>query len=599
MTRFHQRQRPRPPRVPLLLLTFLLPTTALAATPTDVEYGTNIEVDALTVTVDGESRGVGGLTLQKPANSLSLSVPLQYLGIPSSGNLHASGTKSGNMIIWSFDEHLSVDLGGADDINRIHGWLAVQVQPMGFWETLTCNLSGKCSRNAKLDIVTSSIVIEGDTVFGIQWSEPVFINTFQATGGVGTPRLAAVTGPTQAHSSSGSHEHFYSTLHMSGPAPSSGATVEIASSIDPGLGFFVPSTVSIPPGKSSATVHYSLAPKFTGEVEILFASFASWHRRSFTALRPKKKKKKDPWDIREMVPWWVFQCIHCGTFLENSDPLGPLVLVDEQLFWMQAGEAFSLDEQGIYASDIAAVGSNGWITGMNEGGGFVGQFIAGDFVEFSSFGEADMELGESFFPTAVDAFGNVAGYFVDESGVSIAGLVEGGYARVDLGVPSEGSAATAMNDAGFIVGNTVEGSAFIANGAGFMGLFEPHPGGHPLTPTAVNAQGLAVGFAEVEGHRLAVVMSLEEGTQPIEGLEPDANSMPVGLTDEGVIFGNITMDGESRAFAHHPEEGLLDFDEYAQTQMTTVSIHSVSPTGTVIFEAMDEEGNLDTFSTQM
>jgi hypothetical protein len=568
----------------------LAPADANAANPNDVWRGTDIDVNALTIVIDGETKTSHGLVFPKQPNTFDITIPLAHLGLPTSEAVVATGTANGSYITWTFDKHFSIDLGGADDITRVWGWFTVQIWPLPPSEGLLCIFRNECFRNASLDVVGSQIFVQGDTTFGIEWTKAVELTEFDGRAGVPKPRLAGIGGATNVTMKKTSQQTVTLTGWLTTDAPSTGTSVDIRSSAGTGFGFAVPSTITVPGGHKHFSVPITIDAGFGGKVELVFTTPGSQRVRTFTVGLPAGKKPEPPWTLD--IPDWVAICLFCPT--ELIDPLNGLVNIGREMYWLSNGDPILLEQPGLSQLDVVAVAQEGWMTGTAraEAGevGFVAQFASGEFASFETFPLMD-EYGGWFVPQAVDAWGNVSGHVLDRAGTPIASLKARGSADFhDLGVPSEGSMVTAMNDSGYIVGTTSDGDGFVA----YAGMFANQirsVDGDAVVPTAVNEHGELAGHLVTETGRRA--MTVRDGrVQTVTGLSPRAESWVVGITAQGWILGNVIERGRRSAFIRMGPSGeatQLD-DVLADRELHATAIVQVTESDLVVLEAVDPSG---------
>lgn len=109
--------------LPLALLGFFLAQAAHADVVDDVWRGTNIRLNAARIRVKGNDYATGYWLLPKAANTLNLNVPARQFGLNSDLVLHMYGSRSGNVITWTFDDTLPsrYNLGDSTYVTRVRG----------------------------------------------------------------------------------------------------------------------------------------------------------------------------------------------------------------------------------------------------------------------------------------------------------------------------------------------------------------------------------------------------------------------------------------------------------------------------------------------
>ncbi len=590
------------PAAAALVWLALSPKEAAAATPADVQMASGIDAIDIVVEIDGQAVTASVHPFYKPAGSLQMHLPLSIFGLPANNVAVANGTINGSNITWSFDEHMSVDLGGWDDIKRISGNFTLHIDPFSWWDRFVCELDGHCNRNAKLSLVSSQILMEGDTTFNASWSEPVYLQVFDAEAGPGFPHIGSAYGPTKTEgvgfgAPEGSFESTDITILLTQPAPIGGTVVEIDSSIPPGHGFSHNTSVTIPAGKTVGLARFNAYRGVRGTVQLSFSTSLSHFTRSLTIVDPPKKQGRRPWDVLwvwERVPW----CIRCGPLLGWSDALGPLIQLEDHFMFTVGEEPMALETELGTIVDITSVGANGWVSGLLERGrSFVGQVGSEGLSAVELTSSLEGEFGY-FEVKQIDGAGTAYGAWHIEGGPPIAALWPNGATEpVLLAELGEGSTIQAVNDYGYFVGSSARGYAFIGQTDGAIRLLQPPEGAQSMELLSVNRSGVAVGHAWVDDMKLPIRAFLDGEAQVLSD-DVDAQGSAVAIDGTGLIFINHDIGEEPTVSVFVDEEGLVSLDQYMhheEAEIQATRVRHVLGDDSVVFDAWGPEGELTTY----
>ncbi|MFP2905843.1 hypothetical protein ACLESD_12450 [Pyxidicoccus sp. 3LFB2] len=282
----------------LALLGFLLAGTAHADVVDDVWRGTNIRLNAARIHVRGNDYSTGYWLLPKAANTFNFNVPARQFGIDSDLVLHLYGSRSGNVITWTFNDALPHPyyLGDANSVTRVRGTLKARARQVRGADDPYCNHAA-CPHNVELVLEPGTRVwVDGytDVWVHIGWTEEVYLRQFIAFAGVPRPRLASVrlTTPTNRCPSPAPTE-LSGEVRLSSPAPTGGILVDLMS-VDARVGVLpvrVPEagstarfTVRLPAGWSGPTVIYAASGGVRQSVKVALSKcvtvpfvFPRWH----------------------------------------------------------------------------------------------------------------------------------------------------------------------------------------------------------------------------------------------------------------------------------------------------------------------------------
>lgn len=257
----------------LALLGFLLASMAHADVVDDVWRGTNIRLNAARIHVRGNDYSTGYWLLPKAANTFNFNVPARQFGIDSDLVLHLYGSRSGNIITWTFNDTLPSPyyLGDWNHATRVRGTLRARVRQVRGADDPYCN-SAPCPHNVELILETGTRVwVDGytDVWFHVGWTEEVYLRQFIAFAGVPRPRLASVriTTPT-SRCPSRSPTELSGEVTLSSRAPTGGILVELMS-VDASVGVL---SVRVPEAQSSARFTLRLPANWSGPTVIYAAS---------------------------------------------------------------------------------------------------------------------------------------------------------------------------------------------------------------------------------------------------------------------------------------------------------------------------------------
>jgi probable HAF family extracellular repeat protein len=257
----------------LALLGVLLAGLAHADVVDDVWRGTNIRLNAARIHVRGNDYATGYWLLPKAANTFDFNVPARQFGINSDLVLHLHGSRSGNVISWTFDDPLPRPyyLGRANNVTRVRGTLRARARQVRGADDPYCNHTS-CPHNVELVLEPGTRVwVEGYLDLGIHfgWTEEVYFRQFIAYAGVPRPRLASVrvTLPTSRCSSLAPTE-LSGEVTLSSPAPTGGILVDLMS-VDASVGVL---PVRVPEAHSSARFSVRVPGGWSGPTVIHAAS---------------------------------------------------------------------------------------------------------------------------------------------------------------------------------------------------------------------------------------------------------------------------------------------------------------------------------------
>ncbi|NVJ15779.1 hypothetical protein [Myxococcus sp. AM010] len=259
--------------LPLALLGFFLAQAAHADVVDDVRRGTNIRLNAARIRVKGNDYATGYWLLPKAANTLNLNVPARQFGLNSDLVLHMSGSRSGNVITWTFDDTLPsrYNLGDSTYVTRVRGTLKAYARQVRGADDPYCD-SAACPHNVELTLAPGSWAkVSGykTIVFDFDFTEDVQVKQFVAYGGVPRPRLSSmvVVTPSSRCPSRG-YSELSGDVWLSSPAPTGGILVDLMS-VDASVGVL---PVRVPEAQRTARFTLRLPPHWTGPTVIYGAS---------------------------------------------------------------------------------------------------------------------------------------------------------------------------------------------------------------------------------------------------------------------------------------------------------------------------------------
>ncbi|GEN08404.1 hypothetical protein SAMN05443572_106171 [Myxococcus fulvus] len=251
------------------LLGLILAPVAHADIVDDVWRGTNVRLNAARIHVRGNDYATGYWLLPKSAGTLNLHVPASTFGVNSDLVLNLWGSRSGNVITWTFDDTLPSPyyLGDANSVTRVRGTLKAFARQVRGADDPSCE-SASCPHNVELVLTGGSQVwVDGytDIVFKFYWTEPVQVRQFVAYAGVPRPRLAALRVLTSTNRCpSSSATELSGEVVLSSPAPAGGTLVELFS-VDASVGVL---NVRVPEAQRTARFALRLPPHWGGPTVI-------------------------------------------------------------------------------------------------------------------------------------------------------------------------------------------------------------------------------------------------------------------------------------------------------------------------------------------
>ncbi|NTX01200.1 hypothetical protein [Myxococcus sp. CA040A] len=257
----------------LALLGLWLTPVAQADVLDDVRRGTNVRLNAARIHVKGNDYATGYWLLPKASGSLNLNVPARDFGINSDLVLHLYGSRSGNVLTWTFDDTLPSPyyLGGANSVTRVRGTLKAFARQVRGADDPFCAHSS-CPHNVELVLTSGSQVwVDGytDIIIKVGWTEPVTVRQFVAYAGVPRPRLASVRVLTSTNRcQSPDPTELIGEVTLSSPAPTGGALVELLS-VDASVGVL---NVRVPEAQRTARFTMRLPPDWSGPTVIQASS---------------------------------------------------------------------------------------------------------------------------------------------------------------------------------------------------------------------------------------------------------------------------------------------------------------------------------------
>ncbi|WP_164020566.1 hypothetical protein [Pyxidicoccus trucidator] len=257
----------------LALLGFLLASTAHADVVDDVWRGTNIRLNAARIHVRGNDYSTGYWLLPKAANTFNFNVPARQFGIDSDLVLHLYGSRSGNVITWTFNDALPRPyyLGDANSVTRVRGTLKARARQVRGADDPYCDHAA-CPHNVELVLEPGTRAwVDGytDVVFQFDWTEEVSFRQFIAYAGVPRPRLASVRVTMPAsRCATESPTELSGEVTLSSRAPTGGILVDLMS-VDASVGVL---PVRVPEAQSSARFAVRLPAGWSGPTVIYAAS---------------------------------------------------------------------------------------------------------------------------------------------------------------------------------------------------------------------------------------------------------------------------------------------------------------------------------------
>ncbi|MCP3169899.1 hypothetical protein [Myxococcus qinghaiensis] len=239
----------------------------------DVWRGTNVRLNAARIHVKGNDYATGYWLLPKASGTLNLNVPARDFGINSNVVLRMTGSRSGNILTWTFDETLSTPyyLGSANSVTRVRGTLKALARQVRGADDPFCAHSA-CPHNVELLLTSGSQVwVDGytDIVFKFDWTEPVSVRQFVAYAGMPRPRLSSVRVLTSTNRcQSPDPTELVGEVTLSSAAPTGGALVELMS-VDASVGVL---NVRVPEAQRTARFAMRLPAGWSGPTVIQASS---------------------------------------------------------------------------------------------------------------------------------------------------------------------------------------------------------------------------------------------------------------------------------------------------------------------------------------
>ncbi|QDE87958.1 hypothetical protein BHS06_02800 [Myxococcus xanthus] len=345
--------------LPLALLGFFLAQAAHADVVDDVWRGTNIRLNAARIRVKGNDYATGYWLLPKAANTLNLNVPARQFGLNSDLVLHMYGSRSGNVITWTFDDTLPsrYNLGDSTYVTRVRGTLKAYARQVRGADDPFCD-SAACPHNVELTLAPgSSAKVSGykTFIFDIDFTEDVQVKQFVAYGGVPRPRLSsmAVVTPSSRCPSSGPSE-LSGDVVLSSPAPTGGILVDLMS-VDASVGVL---PVRVPEGQRSARFTLRLPPYWTGPT-VVYGASGGVRKSVKVGVRPCLVH------VFPFERWYLIDSLYAPAHLLNGGAvIARYKEAESDVLLTGKGETYWLNEVlGVQQARVAGVNSTGDIFG--------------------------------------------------------------------------------------------------------------------------------------------------------------------------------------------------------------------------------------------
>jgi hypothetical protein len=262
-----------------LLLSCLLSMAAFAGPVDDVIAGNGVQFFSATVSYDGTPFAAGAWAVPKAPGSLDLVARVSDFGLPGTDVLVLHGSRSGDVITWTFDHHLSREfvvgqVGPITEVRvtRVHGQIVARATAMS--GVLPCSGLG-CARNVGLlQAPGSAIHLAGyefwfGGVYTPGWNADVTLENFTALAGVPRPVLERMTlAQPASRCASTERVRMEGVVTVRTAAPSLGANVTMRST-HPSV--YV-GAARIAPGARSARFTVTLLPGFSSSARITAAA---------------------------------------------------------------------------------------------------------------------------------------------------------------------------------------------------------------------------------------------------------------------------------------------------------------------------------------
>ncbi|MCE9668028.1 hypothetical protein LY474_09410 [Myxococcus stipitatus] len=352
------------------LLGLLLASSAHADVVDDVWRGTHVRLNAARIRVHGNTFATGYWLLNKSANSLDLHVPARDFGVGSDLMLNLYGSRSGNVITWTFDDTLPrpYSLGGANSVTRVRGTLRAFARLVRGADDPYCERAA-CPHNVELVLTSGSQVwVDGytDIVFKVFWTEAVEVQQFVAYAGVPRPRLSSVRMLTSTNRCPATvPTELSGEVTLSSPAPTGGTLVELLS-VDASVGVL---NVRVPEAQRTARFALRLPSGWSGPTVIQAASGGAVHKLAVGLMKC----------VFEVVPFKAWASLPVSVIprflLEGGAVVARVEGEESDTLFTSRMEPYPLREVlGVERVDVRAVNSGGDLFGTAYGPKGTGAF---------------------------------------------------------------------------------------------------------------------------------------------------------------------------------------------------------------------------------
>jgi hypothetical protein len=563
-------------------------STAAHADPVgDFTFGTTLYLRGATVDLDGNKTATGGITMSKPANTLTFDVPASAIGSPLPITLHMVGVPlDPNLILYTFNWSGNVDVDG-------NGHMLTSATGSMFLKAYhtpgEINAIGNVSLVAMPNV--SNMVATGD------WgTKTLLITDARFYGGYLPASLAGYGLSDDAEICSGKKSkpvQMYVTLNN--PAGPKGQVVFMTTGYHQGVS--VPPLVVVPPGKKTKLFHATIAAGFTGLVHTTAAGGggvgatdvqvdpASDCEEGSGGKNPPFAYNPDP------------DCIQCTVYHGVNDWGERLGLVGKTHMFIDGGKTTTLESMFDHYKPTAitglAISNSGYIAGIAT--------IKGATTAYRSnahFARGTLETMGAITPIAISNDGTIIGtHPVTQTQGHAA--INYGAGVMELPLPSSfdvySSTAIAANDVGEVVG-----AYTMSLGGGVHGFRWSWAGASALpstvsVPVAINNAGQIAGNGlDSFGSKTAVIVNADNTVTRLGNPKGYTAFQITAMNNSTVVVGvaNVlnTTSVVQRAFVWSPSYGFRALSGYRAelpvvdealeiTDVNTIVVHGVNTAG--------------------
>jgi hypothetical protein len=551
----------------------------------DFKFGTTVHVRSASITVDDNQVATGGISITKPANTLTFDVPASAIGSPLPITLHLVGTQVGpNVVQYTFNWSGNVDIDGEGDmLTYAYGFFLATFTPA----PPDVHTFG----NVAIEVTpfTSYIVAQGD------WGTKMLYVTRGSFYGGFLPATLSGYGRSSndvvCSDTTPVKVKMYADINN--PAPPTGQWVFLTSAYHQGVS--VPPIVVVPPGKKFVLFDATVAPSFSGTVSTMAVSGGGIGTYQLE-IDPHADCESSGGDGPPVAYNPDQGCIQCTIFRAINDWNERLGLVGREHVYINGTTVTPLASmfaaQAPSAITAVAMSNSGYITGMATIGGVTSAYRANVDRE-----PGTLELLGAITPRAIGELGTVVGYRLYGTSQTRA-AVSYGRGVIDVPLPSSfdvySSAAVAINNAADIVGTFTKSPGGAVHGFRYSGGVAVELPDTAAIPVAVDDTGtVAANGIDSRGALTAALVSARGTVTLLGNPRGYAGFQITSMNKYGFVVGVATSIGTTpvrRAFAWTPVGGFRALSGYRRELPVVDYAYAITDANAIAVHATDAAG---------